>query len=52
MDVDPSPTAWLASAKASTPSPAAEQAINQLESAYNKKSVAGTAPSDLSKAKH
>jgi len=39
MDVDPSPTAWLSSAKASAPSPAAEQVIGQLEAAYNKKSV-------------
>jgi hypothetical protein len=39
MDVDPSPTAWLSSAKASAPSPAAEQVIGQLEAAYNKKLV-------------
>lgn len=45
MDVDPSPATWLASAKASAPSPAAEQAIGQLESAYNKKSVHGRSSS-------
>lgn len=39
MDVDPSPTSWLASAKTSAPTPLAEQIVGQLETAYSKKSV-------------
>lgn len=39
MDIDPSPTSWLASAKTSAPTPLAEQMVGQLESAYSKKSV-------------